>query len=81
MKKLIIASTALALTTTAHASWFGPSQEVIDLRNQVTQQQSAAHFWIIVAGVLALCIIIAFIVGTVLGSKVRRHAKESNPGE
>jgi hypothetical protein len=73
MKKLITASIALALTTAAHASWFGPSQEVIDLRNQVAQQVNAIGFWHIAAGCLALFAIITFIVGTILGSRTRRN--------
>ena len=74
--------TALALiTATAQASWFGPSQEVINLQNQLAQQHSATGFWIVVAGVLALCVIIVFITGTILDSRTRRNAQRTDTDE
>ena len=80
MKKLIITSTAF--TSTAHAGWFGPSQEVIDLQNQLTQQHSNTGYWMTVAGCLAIFVIVAFIIGTILGSKVRKnHGKSTDSRE
>jgi hypothetical protein len=82
MKKLITAGIVLAfITPSAHAGWFGPSQEVIDLRNQVAQQLNALGFWHIVAGCLALFAIIAFITGCILGSRTRRNAQRTPTDE
>ena len=79
MKTLIITSTALALiTTTAHAGWFGPSDQEINLQNQLAQQHTNTF---IIAGVLALCVIIAFITGTILGSRTRKNAKQPDSSE
>ena len=78
MKSLIIVSTYLALiTTTAHAGWFGPCEEVISLHNQLVQEHSATGFWGIVVGCLALFAIITFIIGAMLGSV----SPQSQPGE
>ena len=86
MKKLLTTSTALALITiTSYAGWFGsgsPSQEVVNLQNQLAEQHNATGFWTIVAGVLALFAIITFITGTILGSKVRKtHGKDTHSRE
>ena len=82
MKSLVIAITALAfITTTAHAGLFGPSDQEINLQNQLAQQHNLTWFWIVVAGALALCVIIAFITGTILGSRTRKNAKQPDSSE
>ena len=85
MKKLITTLISLALiTTTAHAGWFGsgaPDPQVITLQNQLAEQHGATSFWIIVAISLALCVIIAFATGTILGSRTRRNAKQPDSSE
>jgi heme/copper-type cytochrome/quinol oxidase subunit 2 len=79
MRKLITASIALALiTTTAQAGWFGPSDQEINLQNQLSQQHTNT---LIIAGILILCVIVAFIVGTILGSRTRRNAKQPDSSE
>ena len=79
MKSLIIAS--LAFTAHAHAGWFGPSDQEVNLQNQLAQQHNITWFWVVVAGALALCVIIAFITGTILGSRTRKNAKQPDSSE
>jgi hypothetical protein len=85
MKKLITTLISLALiTTTAHAGWFGsgtPDPQIITLQNQLAEQHGATSFWIIVAVVLGLFAFIAFIVGSILGSRTRRNAKQPDSSE
>ena len=73
MNKLII--TLALITTNAHATWFAPDPEIVNLQNQLAQQHNATGFWLTVAGALAFCVIIAFITGTILGSRTRRNAQ------
>lgn len=74
-------TTLAFINTTAHANWFGPDQEIVNLQNQLAEQHGATSFWIIVAVGLALCAIIAFIVGSILGSRTRRNAKQPDSSE
>ena len=76
MKKLII---ALAfVTASAQAGWFGPSEQEINLQHQLAQQHTNT---LIIAGILILCVIVAFIVGTMCGSRTRRNAKQPDSNE
>ena len=82
MKKHFIALSFML--TQSYAGLFGPDQETIELQQRLAEQQDITGVWMIIAGGLAVFVIIAFIVGTILGTKALRaieHGKDTKPSE
>lgn len=79
-KHLIALSLMLALiTTSSHAGLFDREErqrrEVAE--HQLDHQRQATGAWQVIAGGLAIIVVVAFTVGTILGSRTRR--KDNGP--
>jgi hypothetical protein len=58
-----------------------PQQQLQQAQQQLMQQQAATGSWQLAAGILAVSCILLFFIGAMLGSKTRKNAKRTNPGE
>lgn len=77
---LLALSLMLALiTTSTHAGWFDQEekQRRIETEQQLAAQREQTDNWQIIAGSLAVVVVVAFTIGTVLGSRTRKKGGES----
>ena len=83
MKRITIALSVLLLCTGCPSTPDQPTpqQQLQQAQQQLVQQQTSTGNWQLVAGVLAVGCILLFVVGAMLGSKTRRHGKQSDHGE
>jgi outer membrane biogenesis lipoprotein LolB len=87
MKKFTITLTllsALALLAGCHdggGSDQTAQQQLQQTQQHLMQQQASTGNWELAAGILAVSCILLFFIGAMLGSRVRRHAQESQGNE
>ena len=82
MKKLLILALAVLTlgVSTLQASWFhddsgeSEKQRRLEVQEQLANQQQQTNQWEGVAFVLGLGCMLTLIVGTIIGSRARRHA-------
>jgi hypothetical protein len=81
MKKYIILALAVLTlgVSTVRASWLdnGEKERRIELQQQLNQQQHETSHWQGVAFVLGISAVFTLITGTIIGSRARKHANQS----
>lgn len=78
--KIIVLITLLLSAAPVRSGWFDnkdkeQQQQIEQYQHELAGERSSAGGWEILAGVLAVGAIILFIIGTALGSIIRRHEK------
>jgi hypothetical protein len=56
-------------------------QQLQQAQQQLIQQQTSTGNWQLAAGILAVGCILLFFIGAMLGSRTRKNAKRTEPGE
>ncbi|RBP41454.1 hypothetical protein DES53_107286 [Roseimicrobium gellanilyticum] len=76
--KLIIVFLLTATIPPVHGGWFDkkedPSQKrLVQVEQELTQQRKANDSLSVIIGILGIGCVLLLVIGTALGSKIRRH--------
>lgn len=80
MKLIKITLVAAMLITSAHAGWWGDSEDkerIEQIETDLKEQRSKTGTWEIIAGVLAVGCVMVFSIGAAMGSKARKEARRN----